>query len=54
MPHILINSIYLDTVGFDEADNIAIFAFTMSMMSLVLNCALFWDEVGGGGVVAAN
>jgi len=54
LPQLTINSIYLDTVGFDAADSIAIFAFAMSMLSLVLNCGLFWDEVGGGGVVAAK
>lgn len=44
MPQLVINGIYLDTVGFEDADNIAIFAFTMSMLSLVLNILLFCDE----------
>ena len=54
LPQLVVNSIYLNTVGFDAADSIAIFAFTMSMLSLVLNCGLFWDEVSGNGMVAAR
>ena len=44
-PQLVLNSIYLTTVGFENADPVAIFAFTMSMLSLVLNCMIFWDEV---------
>ena len=54
LPQLVINCIYLDTVGFDDADNIAIFAFTMSMLSMVLNCMIFWDEVNGESAVAAK
>ena len=51
----VINSIYLSTVGFDDADVIAVFAFTLSIMSLVVNCMLFFDEMRGThSIVAAK
>ena len=45
-PQLILNGIYLEFTGFDDADPISIFAFVMSLLSLVLNCGLFWSEMG--------
>ena len=45
VPQLIINSVYINTMTFADADSIAIFAFVMSLMSIVLNMTLFYKEL---------
>ena len=46
-PQLVLNAgIYLPTLGFGQADPVAIFALVMSGLSLVLNVGLFVNESG--------
>jgi len=50
LPQLVLNAgIYLPTVGIEDADPIAILSLTMSGLSIMLNCMLFWREVSGSG-----
>ena len=49
LPQLGINSLYLSTLGFSGADPVAIFAFVMSLLSLVLNMTLFVREMRASG-----
>ena len=37
LPQIVLQNIYFDTLGFENADQIAVFAFVCSCLSLALN-----------------
>ena len=45
LPQLVVNITYLNTMGFAGADEIAIFAFVMSLFSFVFNICLPVDEV---------
>ena len=44
-PQLCINVVYLNTMGFEDADPIAIFSFVMSIFSLLFNFGLGYKEV---------
>ena len=45
IPQIVITCIYFGTMGFDDAGGVAVFAFTMSLLSLLLNGQVFVQEM---------
>jgi len=45
IPQIVITCIYFGTMGFDDAGGIAVFAFIMSLLSLLLNGQVFVQEM---------
>ena len=47
-PQLCINIVYLNTMGFEDADPIAIFSFVMSIFSLLFNFGLGYKEMVQG------
>lgn len=48
-PQLVISGIYLNVLGFASADSVAIFSFSMSILSFIINCALL-----AGGLCGAT
>ena len=54
LPQLVLNCIYLDFTGFDDADDIAIFSFIMSLLSIFSNFAILAAEQQKARTGSAN